>query len=194
MDAIFPNEIEKKLGELEKELLSKKKELTKLRRSLPHEEIEDYILYGSQGERVRLSELFGGRNELLLIHNMGKGCTYCTMWADGFNGILPHLENKAAFALVSPDDPETQRKFAESRDWKFRMLSCKGTSFAKDLGFQGEDGGYWPGVSTFQKNADGRIFRVSRDFFGPGDNYCSVWHLFDLLPNGPGDWQPKYAY
>ena len=40
-----------------------------------------------------LLDLFGDRDTLLAIHNMGQGCRYCTLWADGFNGLLPHLES-----------------------------------------------------------------------------------------------------
>ena len=41
---------------------------------------------------------------------------------------------------------------------------------------------YWPGVSVFEKSADGTIRRVAKDFFGPGDFYCNIWHFLDLLP------------
>jgi hypothetical protein len=37
-----------------------------------------------------------------------------------------------------------------------------------------------------------RILRVSDAGFGPGDDFCALWHIFDLLPGGAGDWQPKY--
>ena len=36
--------------------------------------------------------------------------------------------------------------------------------------------------------------RVASDFLGPGDAYCSVWHLFDLLRDGVGDWEAKFDY
>ena len=41
-----------------------------------------------------------------------------------------------------------------------------------------------PGVSAFSKDGDGRIFRVGRAEFGPGDNFCAIWHFFELLPRG----------
>ncbi len=66
------------------------------------------------------------------------------------------------------------------------------------MGFQREDedhmSGYRPGVSVFHKGRDGESIRVSKDAFGPGDLYCGVWHLFDLLPDGPGDWGPQLDY
>src|SRR4030065_2873826 len=102
--------------------------------------VKDYNLLDQQSRKVKFSSLFGKKENLILIHNMGKACTYCTMWADGFNGVVPHLENRAAFAVVSPDPPPVQKKFYNSRKWKFKMLSSKGSTFAKDMGFEGAQG------------------------------------------------------
>ncbi len=185
--------IEQEIGALEKEMLEMKKKLAELKRGLPRKEISDYDLIGRDGQTVKLSEMFGSHDELILIHNMGKGCPYCTLWADEFNGALGHLENRASFALVSPDDHNVQKEFASGRGWKFRMYSGKGSSFIKDMGFERTEGSYSPGVSTFLKE-DGKIFRTAKDFFGPHDNYCGVWHIFDLLPRGINEWQPKFSY
>ena len=125
---------------------------------------------------------------------MGTGCANCTMWADGFNGVFHHLENRAGFVVISPNDPETQKKFAASRGWKFKMCSAKGTSFNKDMGFENEKGGAQPGVSVFRKELGGKLFRVSKAPFGPGDDFCAVWHLFDLLAEGTAGWEPKFKY
>ena len=54
--------------------------------------------------------------------------------------------------------------------------------------------GLMPGVSVFRKETDGTIYRVSRAEFGPGDNFCAVWHFFDLLPEGIDGWEPKLSY
>lgn len=184
---------ENEINSLEKKILKDKKRLAEMKRNQPPREVDDYLLTESNGDIVRLSDLFGDHDELILIHNMGKKCPYCTMWADGFNGLREHLENRAGFAVVSPDNPETQREFAAGRGWKFRLYSAMGTSFIKDMGFEGDQGDYWPGVSTFVKK-DGKIYRITKDFFGPHDNYCSVWHFFDLLPDGASGWQPEFNY
>jgi len=186
-------EIENEINSLEKEIFEKKRHLAELKRSRPREEVIDYPLTNSDGEIVRLSEMFGLQDELILIHNMGKNCAYCTMWADGFNGIINHLESRAGFAVVSPDHPDTLKEFAAVRNWKFKLYSGKGSPFIEDMGFEDEKGDYWPGVSTLIKE-NGRIYRVAKDFFGPHDNYCSAWHLFDLLPRGASEWQPQFDY
>jgi hypothetical protein len=38
------------------------------------------------------------------------------------------------------------------------------------------------------------IFRVSDAGFQPGDDFCAIWHFFDLLPEGATGWQPQYKY
>ena len=83
---------------------------------------------------VTLASLFGARNDLLLVHNMGARCPYCTLWADGLNGVLGHLENRAAFVVCSPDAPDAQKSFAESRGWRFRMVSDPDGAFTAGHG------------------------------------------------------------
>jgi predicted dithiol-disulfide oxidoreductase (DUF899 family) len=155
------------------------------------QEIPDYEFQTSEGP-VRLSQLFGDHEHLIVIHNMGKSCPACTMWADGYNGIHHHVITRAAFVVSSPDPPQVQREFAASRGWRFPMVSHAGSTFAADMGFR-SDKGWKPGVSVFRREG-GRIFRVSDTTFSPGDDFCAVWHFFDLLPGGRGDWWPKIRY
>jgi len=173
---------EKKLQELESDITKNRKKMLKLLGKMAKMDVQDYVLKNRDGEEVKLSDLFDGKDDLVLIHNMGKGCSYCTMWADGFNGIFNYIQNRAGFALVSPDPPEVQRDFADSRGWKFPMFSGHESTFISDMGYKTEKGDYWPGASVFRKDQDGNIARVSKTYFGPGDNYCSVWHFFDMLP------------
>ncbi|MGE5721798.1 MAG: DUF899 family protein [Sphingomonadales bacterium] len=168
-----------------------RKEMRAALRATPPEPVEDYVFAGPDGP-VRLSQLFGDKKDLFVIHNMGRGCVYCTMWADGFNGVYDHLSNRAAFVVSSPDAPEVQREFAASRGWRFPMVSHAGTTFAADMGFYG-NGGWQPGVSAFRRTEQG-IERVSDTELGPGDDFCSVWHFLDLLPEGAGGWTPKFRY
>lgn len=154
---------------------------------------EDYAFASGAGA-VRLSELFGEHDDLVVVHNMGKGCTYCTLWADGLVGLHPHLESRTAFVVSSPDDPATQRAFADGRGWPFRMISVGENRFAQDMGFADSEGNYHPGYSTFRRQPDGSILRVSKDYFGPGDSYCGVWHFFGNLFEGSGEWHPQYSY
>ena len=148
--------------------------------------VRDYELTNADGA-VRLSDLFDNHDDLIVIHNMGVSCSYCTLWADGYNGIHPHVVTRAGFVVSSPDRPDVQKRFAESRGWKFPMVSHAGSTFAADMGYVSAKGGWMPGVSVFRHQADG-IVRVSDTTFSPGDDFCSLWHFFDLLPGGIGEW------
>lgn len=180
------------IAALEQEIMEKKQELAKLRRTAAPEPIEDYRLKTADGER-NLSEFFAGKQDLLLIHNMGKGCRYCTLWADGINGLRHHLQNRAALLLVSPDEPQVQQEFAVGRGWEFPLASGDGSNLAADLGFQ-KNGKYWPGVSVLRRQDDGSLVRVAWSYFGPGDSYCVAWDFFELLPEGPNGWEPQFSY
>ena len=187
-----PKKLAKKLSRWEENLVWQHKKLAKLKRKLPRKPMEDYVFAGPAGD-VKLSELFGKQKDLIVVHNMGASCSYCTMWADGFNGVFPHLADRAAFVVVSPDAPAAQKKFAVSRAWRFPMVSGRKSDFSEDLGFkQGKDE-WWPGISTFQKRGN-KIYHVASAQLGPFDPFCSVWHFFALLANGVDDWQPKYRY
>ena len=188
------SEIQTRIDAAEEAVLEAKKRLADLRREAEPEAFEDFYFRDRDGGTVRLSELFGDAPDLILVHNMGTSCPYCTMWADGLNGLRGHLENRAAFAVVSPDTFEKQRAFADGRGWNFRMFSAAECDFTKAAGFEADDGSPMPGVSTFRKKDDGRIERVGRAWFGPGDDFCATWHLFDLLADGTAGWQPKFSY
>jgi predicted dithiol-disulfide oxidoreductase (DUF899 family) len=175
-------------------------EMRELQSKIEPQTVEDYVFAGPDGP-VKLSELFGAKQDLFVIHNMGTTCRYCTMWADGFNGVYDHLSDRAAFVLATPNPPQTQQQFARARGWRFPMVSHAGNSFAKDMGYRldkgddvGENASRWvPGVSAFQ-NRGGRIVRVSDTDLGPRDDFCVVWHLLDLLPEGDAGWEPKFRY
>lgn len=179
------------IAQLKQEIVEKRKKLVDLRKQLPKTPVKNYEFVTSKGNSVTLLELFGDKKELLVIHNMGKSCPYCTMWADGFNGIYHHLIEKCAFVLSSPDEPEVQDSFASERQWKFPIVSTKGTTFKEDFGFVNERG-FIPGISVFVRDETDTIYHVLDDRFGPWDDYCVVWNLFDLLPSGSNDFYPKF--
>jgi predicted dithiol-disulfide oxidoreductase (DUF899 family) len=123
---------------------------------------------------------------------MGKSCNYCSLWADGLDGYFPHIAGRAALVLVSPDDPATQRAFAEQRGWRYPTVSDSTGEFTKAMGMYNETDGYWPGVSSFHKADDGALTRKNTTFFGPGDDFCPVWPLMELLEGGQQGWEPPH--
>lgn len=182
---------QERVNALREQITTIRAEIKTVQQQSEPEVVRDYTLKTPDGE-VSLSELFGDHDTLFLIHNMGASCRYCTLWADGFNGIVNHLENRGAFVVTSPDSPDAQTKFAASRDWRFRMVSHEGSTMADDLGYR-KDGGWWPGMSVLKRTKDG-IQRVGDAAFGPGDDFSAIWHMMDLLPEGANGWEPQYAY
>lgn len=179
---------------LQQKIYDAKKQLVELRHKQPLEPVQDYVFRAHDGSEIRLSQMFGDKSDLVLVHNMGKGCPYCTLWADGYNGLTQHLENRAGFVVISKDAHDIQRDFHNSRGWTFKMYSSNGTTFNKDMGYENEKGGQEPGVSAFHKDESGKIFRTGTTSFGPGDDFCAVWPMLDLLKDGPGDWHPRFHY
>lgn len=157
----------------------------------PREFVPNFALSTADGD-VTLHSLFGSRSELLLVHNMGKSCPYCTLWADGLNGLVPHFEDRCAFVVCSPDSPAVQKEFADSRNWRFRMVSDRDRAFTTAMGFLRNGQEWWPGVSAFVIE-EGQVFRTRYAFFGPGDDFCPIWPMMDLL-GGAKDWEPQLKY
>src|SRR5882672_2560940 len=98
-----------------KRLLVKEKKFTRLRdrltegcRDLPWEAVDkEYVFEGPNG-RETLAELFDGRSQLVVYHAMfdpatasrstcwtrDAACWGCSFWADSFNGIIVHLNQR----------------------------------------------------------------------------------------------------
>ena len=89
--------------EARKQFLIKEKEFTRLRdelsrerRELPWERVDkNYVFDGSNG-KVKLADLFDGRNQLVVYHFMfgpdwAEGCPSCSFEADHFNSFIVHL-------------------------------------------------------------------------------------------------------
>jgi len=181
-----------KLTAYRQQIAELRQKMREVQAQITPEKVTDYEFVTLQG-KVKLSSLFGDKETLIVVHNMGTGCVACTMWADGFNGVFPHLQDRAAFVVSSPDAPQTQQRFAADRGWRFPMVSHQGTSFAADMGYTRENGRMNPGLSVF-KRQDGGIVRVADTGFQPNDDFCTVWHILNMFPEGAGDWMPKYRY
>ena len=181
----------KRIAEIQRQIFELTGELGTLLKQSRGAEVPDYHFASGSGE-VSLIELFAGRDTLLAIHNMGQGCRYCTVWADGFNGFLPHLENAMSVVLLSKDPPELQRRFANERGWRFRLASHGGGAYIREQSVvDGQDN--YPGAVVYKREED-KVLRFNACVFGPGDLYCSLWSLLALAGMGAQDWTPQYSY
>jgi len=130
--------------------------------------------------------------EMELIHNMGQGCRYCTLWGDGFNGLIEHLESAMSVVLVSKDEPDLQRRFANSRGWRFRLASHGGGDYiTEQTAMAGSSN--MPGAVVYKRQGD-KILRRGASVFGPGDLYSPMWNLLGLAGMTEDDWKPQFRY
>lgn len=182
------------ITEIEEQIKALRTQLVNLRRAQCGERVHDYVFAKTDGTDIKLSEMFGDKQDLIVIHNMGATCRYCTLWADGLNGLALPIADRAGLWLVNSDEPESQAKFAKSRGWTLNVASAGKNSFTQDMGFHTEKDGYWPGFSTFRKLDDGNIRRIGFDYFGPGDLYCAIWPMMEFLDQGEAGWEPKFKY
>lgn len=188
------NDVEAKICDLEKQIYELKEQCNELLEKLPPEEVKNYSLKTVDGNDIQLLDLFGDKDELILIHNMGPGCPYCTLWADGFKGFTPYLNERCAFWMETDKEPAELKEFSEKRGWSFNVVSSIDSGLKLELGFQKESDGKTfnlPGFSTFFKE-DGKIYRHATAPFGPGDDYCGVWPMLAHLKKGANGWQPKF--
>jgi predicted dithiol-disulfide oxidoreductase (DUF899 family) len=181
------------IRKIEDEIAAKKEILAQLITKEKSTIITDYTFLNAKNNLILLSELFKGKDELIIVFYMGIQCKYCTLWGDNYNGISAPLSNRAAFAVVSNETPKEQNKIKKNRDWNFEMYSRSKNTFAEDLGFIGEEGNPLPGIASFLKKGN-EIFVHHRSYFGPGDNYCNMWDFVSILPKGINNWKPKYIY
>lgn len=179
------------IAALEQEICQQIRKLNELKKQAPASEVPNYRFKTVDGE-VSLLDMFADQDQLLLIHNMGQGCRYCTLWADGFNGFVPHLESALSLVLVSKDAPEVQRRFATSRGWRFRLASHGGGDYIREQSVM-PPGNNVPGAVLYERDGD-TILRKNACVFGPGDLYCSMWPLLGLAGRDESDWTPQFSY
>jgi predicted dithiol-disulfide oxidoreductase (DUF899 family) len=195
----------------EVELIDHIERVAALRRDLPADTVvDDYELVDvSNGDQVRLSELFSAPDRTLLLYHFMYGkaektpCPLCTMWIDGYNAVAPHLSQNIDFAIVAAAEPDAIKAHAASRGWNnLRLFSAGDTTLKYDLGSEEADGAQTEWISVFTRGGDGTV----RHLYSKGaqmaddrrergiDLLSPVWHLLDLSPKGRGDWYPALSY
>ena len=177
------------ISEVRDRITELKAELAALQKFDPPQKVQNYTFIDDRGQEVSLLDVFGDYEDLIVVHNMGAACDYCSLWADGLTGFVKHISERCAFVVVSPDQYQAQKKIKEKRGWTFDIVSYHGSSFATDMGFWSEEEGFLPGFSTFSREGDS-VVRVACDTFGPGDDYCAIWPMFALLKDGDNGWEP----
>jgi predicted dithiol-disulfide oxidoreductase (DUF899 family) len=221
MGTRFPNETTEyraarnRLLQRELDLRRQMEEVAAELRRLPDggEVPEDYVFQrigaGGAPEAVRMSELFCGRDTLMIYHYMfprhsqdkrpgpptgpmaavplAEGpCPSCTALIDMWEGTMPHFEGLGGNLVIVARAPiEQVAAFARDRGWKnTTLLSAAGSRFRKDYGGDDAEGEPVPIMTVFKRDAAGRIrlHWASELFFEPPDPGQDVRHLGTVEP------------
>ncbi len=209
------------------QLLTEEKEFTRLRdrlsqrrRDLPWVKVDKpYVFDGPDGPET-LAELFEGRRQLIVYHFMfdpewEAGCRGCSFWADNFNGITVHLNQRdATFIAVSRAPLAKLQAFRQRMGWSFNWVSSMSNdfnfdfnvSFTPDVLATGEifynfdrremSASELPGISVFYRDDDGGVFRTYSCYARGLDMLNGAYHYLDLLPRGrdEGPQHPKMTW
>ena len=129
----------KELLGAEKDLTRQSDEIAQRRQELPWVQIDkDYRFETDEGS-VSLTDLFGGRSQLLVYHFMfgpdsTAGCPSCSAIADGFDGSAVHLaHHDVALAAVSRAAFTKLQAFKRRMGWTFPWASSLGSDFNFDF-------------------------------------------------------------
>ena len=195
--------------------LAKEKEFTRLRdqlsqerRDLPWVKVDKPYIFDGPNGKESLSEAFAGRSQLLVYHFMfgpewSEGCKSCSFWADNFNSIIVHLNQRdATMVAISRAPLEKLLAFQKRMGWTFKWLSSFGNDFNRDyhvsftpeelekgemyynyrVGKFGRDEA--PGLSVFHRDASGTIFHTYSCYGRGLDMLNGAYHHLDVLPKG----------
>ena len=202
-------------GAAREQLLAKEKEFTRLRdqlsqarRDLPWVRVtKQYLFDGPEGKQT-LGQLFNDHSQLVVYHFMfdpdwEAGCKSCSFWADNFNGIVPHLNQRdVTFVAISRAPLAKLQAFAKRLGWSFKWLLSSGGDFNYDynVSFTPEELACGsaiynytankmnmtelPGISVFFKDAEGSVFHTYSCYARGIDMLNTAYHYLDLVPKG----------
>jgi predicted dithiol-disulfide oxidoreductase (DUF899 family) len=123
----------------EKELTRRSDEVAWRRQELPWVRVDKEYRFETDEGSASLADLFRRRSQLLVYHFMfgpdyTAGCTSCSSIADGFNGIVVHLENHdVAFSAVSRAPLAKLQAYKRRMGWTFPWASSRGSDFNFDF-------------------------------------------------------------
>jgi predicted dithiol-disulfide oxidoreductase (DUF899 family) len=201
--------------EARKDLLVKEKEFTKLRdqlsaqrRDLPWERVDKNYLFEGPDGRETLAQLFDGRSQLVIYHFMfgpdwNAGCPHCSFWADNFDEIIVHLNQRdTTMVAVSRAPYEKLTAYQKRMGWRFKWVSSGETAFNFDFqasfmpdalaeknafyNFMRQDAGESDreGLSVFFKDADGSVFHTYSTYARGIDIINAAYNILDMTPKG----------
>jgi len=204
----------------EKELTRRRERLAQERRTLPWIRIDKPYVFDGPDGKVTLSELFGGRSQLMIKHfMMGPGaatqCVGCSFEVDHIAGILVHLNHHdVTYAVVARAPIEEIEVVRKRMGWTFPWVSSYGSDFNYDfdVSFRRADvaagralynfapAPHWTaeigdlsGRSVFFKDEDGAIYLTYASFARGGEENLTAYAILDAMPKGRQENGPYHS-
>jgi len=181
-----------------------------LRRALPTggEVPEDYLFEGRDGA-VRLSQLFGDKDTLVLYSMMfgpqrERACPMCTAMLTSWEGTARNLRERVALAVTARSPIKRLLDFKMERGWEnLQIYSDRKGDYTR--AYVSTDDDDIPGLSIFTRR-DGTIRHfwsgeMSGEMADPAQDprgapdLDALWTILDLTPAGRSDsWYPQLEY
>lgn len=182
------------------------------RRALPAgpEVRGDYRFEGEHGP-VTLADLFADKDTLILYTYMfgpqrERPCPMCTSLLSAWDGEVPDIQQRAAFAVIARSSIDKLKAFKAERGWQHLPLySDVSQEFSRDYHSIAPDGGDIPQFIVLTRR-DGtiRLFwagEMGSKTADPGQDprgapdLMPLWTILDSTPEGRGaDWYPRLDY
>ncbi len=189
--------------------------ITAARHELPMVKVDkEYTFTGPDKTAVSLSDLFAGKDQLLVYHYMfgptaERGCSGCAHVAEAIPDLRHLHERNTHLVCVSRAPVEKLEKFKKSSGWEFPWYSSDDGDFSYDFYATADDGrgtglvnfqtkeeqeakdgkhytGDVPGFSSFWKK-DGEIYHTYSTFNRGVDHIMPTFGLLDLTALGRQD-------
>ena len=155
-----------------------------------------------------MPDLFDGRSQLIVYHfmydpNWDVGCPSCSFWADNFNDIIVHLNQRDVTLIAISKAPFNKiAAYKKRMGWDFKWVSSYDTDFnfdyhvsftqeelAKKKAFynfisQDPRTSEREGISVFYKDLSDKIFYTYSAYARGIDILNNTYNYLDLVPKG----------
>jgi predicted dithiol-disulfide oxidoreductase (DUF899 family) len=214
----------RELLEAEKNHMRQGDGLARQRQELPWVAIEKEYLFETDNGKKTLPELFDDRAQLLVYHFMfgfgfrvdekSPGCTGCSLVADHFDGVVPHLNGHDVTLVAESIAPLRElHPYKERMRWKFPWVSSSPSDFRYDVGAaftdeQQRSGAEYnfrhvdrpvpqrEGMSAFAMK-DGYVHHTYSTYGRGVEQLMGTYRMLDLAPlgrneEGPASWWRRH--